>query len=259
MKTQESQVLITPEKDNFIIAKKFSSIESGAIGIISPFIKDGDFYDSNIQLPGNRSYRVQSFYELTNKIAEYTVNDEHVWIDCVNKIPQSTFNNIEHGIIHFDYRSTKFNRENPEENVIFVKKRMLLEYVKEPYSFEIETEVSSINFTTNLIKAFPIILKNGFMLSIIENNKALLYFTCINPNNSLVGFCIPSAGNLINKLITPIWDIFNINTESKDQLGVFINENFNEHILKFDQNILVKMERDLDNPNIIDSKIIAVS
>jgi hypothetical protein len=68
-----------------------------------------------------------------------------------------------------------------------------------------------IKFKSDFLKAFPIILRPGFMFSTVDKTMCQLFVSVTNPKSLLIGEC--SKYEIINVIqyVLPLWPIFDIN------------------------------------------------
>ena len=242
-----NQVLINEFNHSFIIVKRNTKFTS----VISPFelLEDGT-YNSNFVTPHSRAYRVQSLYNLIPKISTYLINQNMIYFDCVSKLPEDTFNNHESGWIHFNIYNEPSNVEEVEggANEIFdIDIKMVIGNSYNESIIEYENQ-NKINFSTNSIKVFPVIMSKGFILTIVNKNECSCYVTLSNPGKGYIGTCLRKELPNITQNIFPIWPIFNL----------IADENINKLFLKkelvtelkplnYNEKLLIKLSYNLDD------------
>lgn len=248
------QALITPNLDQFLILKQFLKPRNqtkSVIGIISPFQMKNGSYNSNLILPLNRKPRILSIYKMISKLAIYQVSTQSISFDCISKLNPKLFNNFKSGYIHFDSK----------EDYTSAKVRMIIED-KQLETFNLDFDSVEIQFKTNKLKIFPLIMKNGFILSAIDETKMILYFTLIDPKGLTVGECIRSQITTITNYILPIWNDFFSISINNDFPGILIELNNNYFqstpIINYSAPILIKFFRTFENINSINISIIGI-
>jgi len=67
-----------------------------------------------------------------------------------------------------------------------------------------------IKFKSEFLKAFPIILRPGFMFSTVNKTLCQIYLSVMNPKDKFIGEC--SKYEIINVIqyLLPLWQIFDI-------------------------------------------------
>ncbi len=213
MSKSNLKVLVTADYSNFLVAKKHQNHTS----VITSFIKKGDSYSSNFILPSNRMQRAQSFYALIPEICELNVTKGEIHIDCISKITDpfaQYFQYGDNGIIMFDYEVS--------DNIDVSPRCVHVDFPLKTKSFEADT----IKFKTDRLKVFPILLNEGFILSIADpDDKITTYCVIQDPSTGFVGSCgNKEAGEVFNYLL-PLWggNLFTINIS--DSIGrIYINK-----------------------------------
>lgn len=248
------QAIVTKDKSKFIIAKQFLKhhMQNGTVGVISPFHLTENGYNSNISFQINRKSRIQSISHMIPKITSYTIQDQNILFDCIGKLPSELFYGLEDGFIHFD---VKFKNEP------IIKPRMI---IQEDYSLEqfgIVLSEPDVKFKTDKLKIFPVLLKNGFMISIVDNHSAILYSVICDPKGLTIGECVRSQISNITQYILPTWNEFfklSINSTSPDVLIELNEEIFDSTLTKYSHPIFVKMERHFNQIEFIKFQIIGI-
>lgn len=245
-----NQVIINELNESFVIAKKINKYTS----IVSPFVKTDTGYVSGFTIPHTRAYRVQSLYNLMSKISSYSINQNIIYFDCVGKLPEDEFNNYESGIIHFNVYNEPSSVQEIEggtNEIIDIDIKMVIGFNSEPNVITYENK-SKINFTTNHIKVFPVLLSKGFIMTIVNKEKCSCFLTLLNPNKGYIGTCLRKELPNITQNIFPIWPIFNL----------MADENINKIFLKKEivtelrpnnitDKLLLRLDYSFENSNII--------
>lgn len=205
----QTQVVVSSDKTLFLITKVLSSTN-----VVCPFNHDEGEYYTNFSAPKNRIYRIQALYNTVSKISTYSINESQINFDCVNQLPVDLFQNAMSGFIHF-------TTSIAEEDVVEIDPKIIFKNV-DPVSEDIKLD-QSIKFRTKFLKVFPIILTNGFMLSIADQDEATIFISVNNPEKNIVGSCLRQE--IINTIqnIVPIWPIFNINVGKTTK--IYLREN----------------------------------
>lgn len=236
-----SQCIINEDISSFIVAKKFNNFTS----IVSPFVYDPDdnIYNSYFYVPHIRAHRIQSLYNLMPKIAQYSAHQDYIYFDCLERLPPDSFNNYNSGYIHFYMQNESSNvvDENGHKNeIIDVDIRLTMKELEDQTPIKIENHMK-INFSTNFIKVFPVILSKGFIVAIATAESCTLYLSLSNPSKGYVGKCIRKEVANITQNIFPIWPIFNVIADEninkifikKDIIEKIDASNYNKLMLKF--------------------------
>ncbi|MFA7203842.1 MAG: hypothetical protein WC188_09080 [Candidatus Caldatribacteriota bacterium] len=239
-KTQQinsTQVVISSES-SFILAKNIGSFTD----IISPFKKINEKYTSEFIIPIAQLHRIQALHNITSNISQYTVVDNSILFDCINNLPSDIFNNEQDGIIHFS-TIKQFKKDNIE---IIVDPKLIFKFVdRQPITFKFNQKVK---FKSNFLKAFPIILKSGFIFSMVDKSSCQLFVTVSNPKNRIIGET--SKYEIINMIqyILSLWpSVFSININKNIQIkfqSEFIQNYFNNETSP----ILLYISYDLNSP-----------
>jgi hypothetical protein len=199
--TNSTQAVISTDQ-NFILAKNIGNFTD----IISPFkkIKENN-YSSKFILPISQLHRIQTLYDSISSISQYTVIDNTIKFDCVSNLPSDMFGDSTEGYIHFS--AVKQHKKDKVE--VVVDPKMVFQLIDcEPDIFIYNQK---IKFKSDFLKAFPIILRPGFMFSTVNKTICQLFISIINPKEMLVGEC--SKYEIINVIqyVLPLWPIFDIN------------------------------------------------
>ena len=233
-----TQAVISADQ-NFILAKNVNNFTD----VISPFFKkSNDKYSSLFVLPINQLHRVQTLYETVSSISQYHVIDRNIHFDCISNIPQDTFNNSSGGYIHFCFVTQKKGKDQEE---VYLEPRIAFQLVQDP-DIKIINYAQKIRFKSDFLKAFPIILKSGFMFLTVNKTLCQLYMSIINPSEKLVGEC--SKYEIVNVIqyILPLWSIFDINIGKITEIR--LREDFIDGLYNETQPILVRASYNLEKP-----------
>lgn len=235
--SNNTQAVISTDQ-NFILAKSIGSYTD----IISPFKKiKENHYSSKFSLPINQLHRIQTLYESISSISQYTVIDNEIRFDCVSNLPTNMFGDSTEGYIHFS--SIKQHKKDNVEIIVDPKAVFqLTECDIETFTFN-----QKIKFKSDFLKAFPIILRNGFIFSTVNKSTCQLFISLLNPKQQIVGEC--SKYEIINVIqyILPIWPIFDIYIGKSVQIKIqqhFIKNRYSDNTTP----ILLYMSYNLDKP-----------
>jgi hypothetical protein len=248
-KKQNLQVLVSEDFQKFIIVQKIKNNTS----IITPFEKlDDNNYSSNFILPENRTYRVAQMRNLIPKISKFTSYSDFVNLDCLENIEPSIFNNIEDGLIMLNIFSKNEKIKNTDdkyENILEYDDKLLLNNCEKSYK-PVEINIpNKFIFKTDDLKVLPVVLYDGFILSITDENRSILYLSIKNPEENLVGQCSKkSAFNIVNYFYN-IWPIFDINIRLKATVKLFLEDD--KLNLTGNKPILLKFTKDLKDEKAI--------
>ncbi|MDD4081991.1 MAG: hypothetical protein PHD05_01255 [Sphaerochaetaceae bacterium] len=239
-KNQNSTQVVISSDQNFILAKNIGNFTD----IISPFKKINDNkFSSKFTLPITQLHRIQSLYG-TIPTSQYTVIDDNILFDCINSLPIDIFNNAENGYIHF----STIKQHKTDNLEIIIDPKLLFQYIDStPVVFDFECK-EKIKFKSNFLKAFPVILKSGFIFSLIDKSKCQLFISVENIKNHLIGEC--SKYEIINMIqyILPICPLFSIHIEK--QIKIYFQQDFAANIPYEDTTpILLYVEYDLEQLN----------
>lgn len=238
--TNSTQAVISTDQ-NFILIKNVGNFTD----IISPFkkVKDNCF-SSKFILPIQQLHRIQTLYEPISSISQYTVVDNLIKFDCVGALPDGMFGDANEGYIHFS--AVKQHKKDKIE--IVVDPKLIFQLVdSEP---EIFTYDQKIRFKSDFLKAFPIILRPGFIFSTVDKTTCQLFISITNPKELLVGEC--SKYEIINVIqyILPLWPIFKISIDKTIQIKFqpeFMQDRFSDETspiliyISYDLNALEKI------------------
>ena len=233
-KSSLTQVVVSSDKTAFLITKVLTGTN-----IVCPFIKSEGEYFTNFSTPTNRVYRIQALYQAIPKLSTYSITDNIITFDCVNKLPSAAFKDVDNGIIHFNAI------DNEDSDDIEIDPKLVLKLV-EPESVEIRFD-QPIKFKTKFLKVFPIILTNGFILSIVDRDECTIFITLNNPEKNFIGNCLrQEIINIIQNLI-PIWPIFNINISKSTR--IYIREQYLPNEFRKETNpILINLTYRFEDP-----------
>jgi len=218
--TNSTQAVISTDQ-NFILAKSIGNFTD----IVSPFKRVKDKYSSKFILPINQLHRVQTLYDSLSNISQYTVIDNTIRFDCVSNLPDDMFGDSTEGYIHFS--SVKQHKKDKIE--VIVDPKLIFQIIEcEPETFIFNQK---IKFKSDFLKAFPIILRPGFIFSTVNKTMCQLFISVINPKDLLVGEC--SKYEIINVIqyVLPLWPIFNINIGKNIQIRLqsdFIQDRYKD-------------------------------
>jgi len=234
--TNSTQAVISTDQ-NFILAKNIGNFTD----IVSPFKKIKDSFTSKFILPINQLHRIQTLYDSISSISQYTVIDNTIQFDCVSNLPSDMFGDATEGYIHFS--AVKQHKKDKIE--IIVDPKLVFQLIDcEPETF---TFNQKIKFKSDFLKAFPIILRPGFMFSTVNKTTCQLFISVTNPKDLLIGEC--SKYEIINVIqyVLPLWPIFDINIGKTIQIKLqseFIQGRYSDETSP----ILVYVSYDLDVP-----------
>lgn len=240
-----TQTVIAPD-GNFILTKTINNFTD----VICPFKKINNDYHTNILLPINQIYRIQALYDIIPYISKFIVVDDMVNFDCTQSLPTNMFGEATEGYIHF----TIYVNRNKKQIENYVDSKMVFQKNQSIEEINLEYD-QNIKFKSNFLKVFPIILKEGIILTTIEKSKCQLYVTVKNPSDCFIGEC--SRYEIINMIqyTLPLWSIFNININKNVRIG-FQKKFLAEYLQKFSEPIMLHLEYDLDNPKNIKIEVI---
>jgi len=230
-----TQAVISTDQ-NFILAKNIGNFTD----IISPFKKTKDRFSSKFILPINQLHRVQTLYDSIANISQYTVIDNLIRFDCVSNLPDDMFGIATEGYIHF---SAVKQQKKDNKTEMIVDPKMVFQLIDcEPETF---TYDQKIKFKSDFLKAFPIILRPGFMFSTVNKTSCQLFVSVLNPSKRLIGEC--SKFEIVNVIqyMLPLWPIFDINIGKTIQIRFqqdFIKDRYKNEI----EPILLYISYDLD-------------
>ncbi|HQF36908.1 MAG TPA: hypothetical protein PLL26_04690 [Candidatus Dojkabacteria bacterium] len=205
--TNSTQAVISTDQ-SFILAKSIGNFTD----IVSPFKKIKDRFASKFILPISQLHRVQTLYDTLSSISQYTVIDNSIRFDCVSNLPNDIFGNSTEGFIHFS--AVKQHKKDKTE--VFVDPKLVFQTIDcEPETFIFDQK---IKFKSDFLKAFPIILKPGFIFSTVNKTMCQLFISIFNPKEMIVSEC--SKYEIINVIqyVLPLWPIFNISIGKSIQI-----------------------------------------
>jgi len=231
-----TQAVISVDQ-NFILAKNINNFTD----IISPFKKTNERFSSKFILPINQLHRIQTLYESLSSISQYTVIDNTIRFDCVSNLPTDMFGNASEGYIHF----SSVKQIKKEKIDVIVDPKLIFQTIEdEMFTF---TYDQKIKFKSDFLKAFPIILRPGFMFSTVNKTLSQLFISVLDPNKSYIGEC--SKYEIVNVIqyLLPLWPIFDIHIGKSIQIkfqSSFIKDFYkNEH-----EPILLYINYNLEKP-----------
>jgi len=235
-----TQAVVTSEHE-FILAKKFNEFSD----VICPFIKLENEYYTNFVIPITQLHRIQTLYEMIiTGIAKFTVSENSIIFDCTKNLPNSMFGNVEEGYIHY-LATVEKNKETNQNNII-VEPKLVFETLETSESVNI-TFNQKTKFRSEYLKAFPIILKSGFIFSTVDQQNCRLFMSILKPSENFVGECSKYEVNNLIQYILPLWSIFNINISENIQVSLrngFLPDQFKKH----ESAIMIKAIYNLSNP-----------
>lgn len=240
-KSQLNNLQVIVGNENFLFTKSFSEKVNS---VVSPWVRlpDGSF-ESGFEIDENKLFRVQNFKSKL-EISRYTVGDKKIRVDCVSKFPTEFFPETgESGWIHF----LSNVRETNDQRTIEIDDRMVIERI-EPIGIDLK-QTSKVEFVTKNLKVFPIFFVQGFALTVIDREKAVLWTTVQDFSKSYCGTTNRlDLNNLIHNIL-PVFPVFTININDKksavflkiDGLKPFMNK------IEF-QKGLIRLEYSFANP-----------
>lgn len=232
-----TQAVISSDQQ-FILAKKMNEFTD----VICPFIKIDDEYYTKFFLPINQLHRIQTLYEVISGIAKYTVSDNIISFDCIRKLPNDMFGNSEEGYIHY---TSVVEKKKQNQTEIIVEPKLVFNNIKtEPMTITFDQK---IKFKSDYLKAFPIILKSGFIFSTVDQQTCQLFMTIIKPSDRIIGDCSKYEINNLIQYILPLWSIFDIHIGKNIQIK--LREDFIKNTFKNTNTpILISATYNLSNP-----------
>lgn len=223
----------------FILAKRNNEITD----IVCPFYKmDGEYY-SRFFLSLNQLHRIQTLYEIMPEVAKYTVVDNHIWFDCITRLPDEMFGGKDFGMLHY---SSIVEKKKSNETELLIETKLVFEEIHKPINIPIIYD-QKVKFKADFLKAFPIILKKGFIFTTVDKQTCNLYLTILNPSENLIGDCTKFEVNNILQYLMPLWSIFDINI--KKDITINLRDEFLNDLFKtIDSPILIKATYELNKP-----------
>ncbi len=211
-----TQAVISNDQ-KFILTKNIGNFTD----IISPFKKNKDRFSSKFILHINQLHRVQTLYETISGISQYTVIDNLIRFDCVSNLPTDMFGAATEGYIHFS--SVKQLKKDNKIDVIVDPKLVFQTCEDSMHSFIYDQK---IKFKSEFLKAFPIILRPGFMFSTVNKTLSQLFISVLDPQKNIIGEC--SKFEIVNVIqyLLPLWQIFEI------YIGKTIQIKFSDDFIK---------------------------
>ncbi len=231
-----TQVVISSDQ-NFILTKNNNNFTE----IVSPFKRNKENFSSKLTLPITQLHRIQALYDSISNISQYIVIDDIIRFDCVSNLPNDMFGDSNEGYIHFS-TIKQFKKDKIE---IIIDPRIIFQLTNcesEKFKFN-----QTIKFKSDSLKAFPIILHQGFMFLLIDKTSCKLVISLLDPKNVLVGECSKYEITNIIQYILPLWSIFDINIKKTIQIKLQ-KEFIQDRYLEENSPILVSMSYELDNP-----------
>ena len=242
MSTNTTTQAVLSHDQQFILAKRNNEIAD----IICPFYKmDGEYY-TRFFLSLNQLHRTQTLYEIMPEVAKYTVSENLISFDCISKLPNDMFGGKDFGIIH--YNST-LEKKKGNETEIVVETKLIFEEILKPVN-TIITYDQKVKFKAEFLKAFPIILKNGFIFTIVDKQMCQLYMSIMNPSENFIGDCTNFEVNNIIQYLMPLWSIFDINIKKNITINLR-NEFLGDLFKSSTEPVLIHATYELNKPNII--------
>ena len=234
--TASTQAVISTDQ-NFILAQNIGTFTD----VISPFKKINNHFTSKFTLPITQLHRIQTLYDSLSSLSQYTVIDQNIKFDCVSNLPPDMFGDATEGYIHFS--AVKQNKKDKVEVVVDPKLVFqLLDCEPETFIYN-----QKIKFKSDFLKAFPIILRPGFIFSTVNKTMCQLFISIINPKEMLIGEC--SKYEIINVIqyVLPLWPIFDINIGKS--IKIKLQSDFIQDRYKDDTNpILLYISYNLEKP-----------
>ena len=235
------QVVVSSDKTSFLITKMLSEIN-----IISPFERNEGEYFTNFTTPNNRIYRIQELYQSIPKFSTYSMSGDNIIFDCVNKLPEAMFKDVDSGIIHFSASESDDKSIDVDPKMVF--KISTSESIELPFN-------QNVKFKTRFLKVFPIILTNGFILSIVDSEEATIFITLNNPEKNFIGSCLrQEVINVITNLI-PIWPIFDVYVGISTK--IHLRKQFSIDRFKGKTPIILNLTYKFNNPSVMTAVKIA--
>lgn len=231
-----TQAVISTDQ-NFILAKNIGNFTD----VVSPFKKIKDNFSSRFVLPISQLHRVQTLYDSISSISQYSVIDNNIKFDCVSNLPADMFGDATEGYIHFS--AVKQNKKDKVE--VIVDPKMIFQLIDcEPETFIYNQK---IKFKSDFLKAFPIILRPGFIFSTVNKTMCQLFVSVTNPKELVIGEC--SKYEIINVIqyVLPLWPIFDIHIGKSIQIK-FQSEFVQDRYINETSPILVYVSYNLDKP-----------
>lgn len=236
------KILVDSKMEKFVICDpKSDKIKT----IISPFITTVDedsnpAFHSGMVLPTSRIQRAQGIFQKIPEICKIDVVDGKIFFDCVTEIMERFYANLkslnESGLISFSY-----NFDEKNKKIIINKRKLFIESFSEKYN----VDVKPINFTTEKLKILPVMLENGFIVTIAQPNEELTTFISVqNPEENFVDNYDISSNSLIFSYLLNIWggDIFRI--KMKDDIGrLLIRSDICSELHEGNQSMILKLTR----------------
>lgn len=248
MNTKRSQSNVTQAvislDQQFILAKR----NNDTTEIICPFYKlDDGFYYTKFFLSLGQLHRVQTLYETIPDIAKYTVSDNIISFDCVKKLPDDLFGSCDSGYIHY---TSIIERKKGQETEISVEPKLVFEVPENstPISKHQITFDQKVKFKADFLKAFPVILKNGFIFTTVDKQTCQLYMSLMNPSQNFIGDCTKFEVNSLLQYLSPLWSIFHIDIDKN--IKIYLRNDFIKDIFKeITTPILLHAKYELDKPS----------
>jgi hypothetical protein len=240
--SNNTQAVISLEQQ-FILAKK----NNESTEIICPFYKFEERYHSKFFLSLNQLHRVQTLYEILSDIAKYTVSDNIISFDCISKLPDDMFGGSNLGYIHY---SSVVEKRKGQETEITVEPKLVFETQETNANIKTHSIFydQKVKFKADFLKAFPVILKQGFIFTTVDKQTCQLYMSIMNPSQNFIGDCTKFEVNSLIQYLLPLWSIFDINIGKNIKIFMrndFLGDLFKDH----KEPILFHAKYELDKPS----------
>jgi len=236
--TNATQVVISLEQQ-FILAKKINDFAD----VVCPFVNIDEVFYTKFVLPLNQLHRIQTLYEMIPEIAKYTVSDNMISFDCVRKLPNDMFGDAKSGYIHY---TSIIEKKKQNQTEVIVEPKIVFQNIDEQKSQNIIFN-QKIKFKSDYFKAFPIILKNGFIFTTVDKQNCQLFMSIMNPSERFVGDCSKYEINNLVQYLLPLWSIFDINISKN--ISIKLQEDFIGSLIEdITTPILITASYNLDKP-----------
>lgn len=242
-KNQNTTQAVISTDNNFILARTIKNFTD----VISPFrkVKNANVnYISDFKLPNSQIHRIQTLYD-TISLSQYTVRDDNIIFDCVSALPDDCFGkDVEFGYIHFSIKKGEKQKDRAKETYLV---EPLVVFESTEFDFNQITFDQEIKFKSDFLKAFPIILKSGFMLSTVNKTECQLFISVINPSKYFIGQC--SKFEIVNVIqyLLPLWQIFRISIDKN--INIYFQESFLKDVFKNETKpILLYIKYEFEDP-----------
>ena len=242
-----TKTIVNESLDKFILIKTFQK----SIGVISPFTKLENKFTSNFIVPRNRIHRIDEAIDTIPYSSSYELDDSdensNIEFDCIEEIDKRTdifkqHRILKEGIFHFDMTISKDNKV-----ICGINPRLLISFNIEPREKKLEFD-KIIEFKTNKIKIFSIIMTKGFIVCIANKESTNLFLTINNPKNTFVGNSLSENIKML-KNINLLWPFF-IFRQQKSSTSIHIKKKYLNNIIhdwydEYKYPIFMKFERNL--------------